>query len=88
MGHGVLRWKGKGDKRNLDSHRLIVFLSVMTRLLAKIVATRLRTRLEGELHPDDPTSILLPATQWGFRPRRSTLDALLFVRAILELSAE
>eukprot|EP00972_Heterocapsa_arctica_P043706 6451972-Heterocapsa_arctica.AAC.1 len=27
MGHGVLLWKGKGDKKNLDSHRLIVLLS-------------------------------------------------------------
>eukprot|EP00972_Heterocapsa_arctica_P004762 706618-Heterocapsa_arctica.AAC.2 len=65
MGHGVLLWKGKGDKKDLNFHRLIVLLSVMTRLLAKIVAKRLRTRLEGELQPNDPPVVLLPESTMG-----------------------
>jgi hypothetical protein len=77
---GVLLWKQKGDRKKLDNHRMIVLLSIMSRLLAKIVAKRIRRHCE-DLH-------LLPNFQWGFRPNRCTLDVMLILRLISEMATE
>lgn len=66
---GVLLWKRKGSKTGVKRYRVIVLLSIVSRLIAKIVAVRIRQHCEDLK--------LLPNFQWGFRPRRATTDVLL-----------
>ena len=75
---GVPLWKKKGTREDLNQYRLIVLLSVASRLLAKIIANRLR--LFAESH--------LPAYQWGFRPNRSCADVILVLRLIADMALE
>lgn len=77
---GVLLWKRKGSRTDVKTYRMIVLLSIVSRLLAKITASRLREHCERLK--------LLPAFQWGFRPNRATTDVLLILRIISELATE
>ena len=52
-----LLWKQKHPKTNLDNYRGICLLTTLSRLLAKIVASRLTIWLEGE--------DIMPATSYG-----------------------
>ena len=69
---GVLLWKRKGNRDDVSTYRMIVLLSVGSRLLAKIVAARLRTHSEALQ--------LLPPSN------RSTSGVLLMLRIISELA--
>ena len=77
---GVLLWKRKGSRTDVKTYRMIVLLSVVSRLIAKIVALRIRQHCE--------VLKLLPNFQWGFRPHRATTDVLLILRMISELATE
>ena len=59
-------WKGKGSRLDGNQYRGICLLSIVTRILAKIMSDRLSRHAEanGLLHPQ----------QWGFRKGRSTRD--------------
>ena len=52
----------------------------MSRLMARILAMRLRQ------HVEDTQSF--PAYQWGFRPNRCTLDVILILRMLIDLASE
>ena len=72
---------GSGRATGLTStNRLIVLLSAMSRLMASILAMRLRQ------HAEDTNR--LPAYQWGFRPNRSTLDVILILHILIDLAVE
>eukprot|EP00959_Pyramimonas_sp_CCMP1952_P102697 2147940-Pyramimonas_sp.AAC.1 len=60
-GVGIMLFK-KGDSNDLNNYRCIVLLCILRRVVAKVIATRLRVHSE--------TENLLPNTQWGFRPQR------------------
>ena len=77
---GVLLWKRKGSRDDLNQYRLIVLLPIASWLLAKIIANRLREHAES--------AQLLPDYQWGFRPRRCTLDVIFTLRVLMDLSTE
>lgn len=79
-GLGILLWKRKGQRSDVSTYRMIVLLSIGSRLLAKIIANRLRRHCE-DLN-------LLPPFQWGFRPNRSTSDVLVILRILSELATE
>ena len=72
----ILLWKKKGDRASLDNYRGICLLSIISRIVARIVATRLGTWSEaaGFMDPE----------QFGFRPRRSTRDEILLARMLFE----
>lgn len=78
-GLGVMLFK-TGDKNSLDNYRCIVLLSMMSRLIGKIVASRLSQFAE--------THGLFSDFQFGNRKHRSVTDALFVVRMVLELAAE
>ena len=77
---GVLLRKRKGNRDDLNQYRLIVLLSIASRPLAKIIANRLREHVER--------AQLLPEYQWGFRPRRCTLDGIFTLRVLMALRTE
>ena len=66
----------KGDRHRLDNYRGISLLSIISRVVARVIAVRLRDYAEevGVFRVD----------QWGFRPWRSTRDAILLARLLLE----
>eukprot|EP00660_Eupelagonema_oceanica_P015280 gene15280-6738_t len=66
--------KAKGDIRLCDSWRGISLLSVLGKVLAKIVAARLGGFAEG----------LLTESSNGFRPGRGTTDCIALVRALID----
>ena len=71
-GIGVRMYKHKGDRQDLGNYRIIMLLSVISRVVARVVATRLQKWAEqaGFLHD----------LQYGFRPsRRCTDPALIFI---------
>lgn len=70
----VSLWKRKGDKTDPNTYRGIVLLPLLTRVMAKLLATRLRTWTERFLSP----------YQFGFRPNRGTDDILFIVRRVHE----
>ncbi|CAK0880460.1 unnamed protein product [Prorocentrum cordatum] len=72
----ILLFKKKGLRTDLNNYRGICLLSVLSRILAKTVATRLaRWAEEAGVHSN---------TQWGNRKYRSTRDAILVARATME----
>ena len=80
QGVAIALYKGAGDRADLDNHRFIVLLSAVSRVLARILATRLSQWAEAR--------DLLPPEQWGFRRNRSTQDCLFAARLLLEMAAE
>ena len=79
-GLAVALYKGTGDRGDLDNHRFVVLLSAISRIIARILATRISEWAERRN--------LLPSSQWGFRKHRSTQDALFLSRLLVELEAE
>ncbi len=69
-------WKRKGHRRDLDQYRGIVLLTIISRLVARIAATRLSRWAERDG--------LYVTEQFGFRPYRSTRDAILICRLMFE----
>lgn len=72
----ILLYKKKGKREDLNNWRGICLLSLVSRILARVVATRLRDWSEahnGNVHE-----------QYGFRPYRSTVDAIFTVRCLIE----
>ena len=66
----------KGDRKSLDNYRGVCLLSAISRILARIMATRIRKWTEEENIIDD--------TQCGFRKGRSTADATQIVIRVNE----
>ncbi|CAK0831872.1 unnamed protein product, partial [Prorocentrum cordatum] len=75
---GIALFKQKGSKKNLDNYRLISLLTLISRTIARIVSQRLSAYGESVG--------LFINEQWGFRSHRGTLDAILLVRLIAEIS--
>ena len=75
----VLALFKKGDRAKLDNYRGICLLSVASRVVARVISCRLRDYTEsvGTFRCD----------QWGFRPGRSTRDAILFARLLIETAS-
>eukprot|EP00971_Amphidinium_carterae_P053360 1051085-Amphidinium_carterae.1 len=67
-------WKRRGSKQDKNNYRGITLLSVGAKLIARVVASRLRDWAEG----------FLGEHQMGFRPGRSVDDALQVTRRIVE----
>ena len=61
-------YKGKGDRNSLDSYRGVVLLSMLTRLLTRVVADRLSKWAEARG--------MLSEMQSGFRKNMGTEDAI------------
>ena len=80
QGIAIALYKGAGDRSDLDNHRFIVLLSAVSRVLARILATRISLWAEAR--------DFLPPEQWGFRRNRSTQDCLFTARLLLEMAAE
>ena len=72
-------WKRKGDKLNLDNYRGIALICIYARIIARVVAARLRDYAEEEG--------LLPNHQFGFRPLRSCTGALMVVRRLIDMAS-
>ena len=70
-------WKRSGNRMDKNKYRGIVLLALLTRLLARILASRLREWSEK----------FLRRWQFGFRPARSTDDMLYVIRRLHEESA-
>ena len=75
----IMLWKGKGSRADLDKYRSISLLSIVSRVVAKVVATRLLKFAEKRN--------LLSNFQWGFRGYRSTRDEILVIRLMMETMA-
>lgn len=75
----VLLWKGKGSRTDLDKHRGICLLSIVSRVIARLLAVRLAAWAEE--------FGVLVNTQYGFRRWRSTRDAILICRTVSEMVA-
>jgi len=75
-----LLWKGKGSRADLDKYRGICLLTVISRIVARVVALRLAPYAEE--------NNLLENEQWGFRRGRSTRDPILVDRILCELCAD
>jgi hypothetical protein len=75
----VMLYKGEGDQTNLDNYRGIMLLSIISRVLGRVIATRIRRwQEEGGW---------LLNCQWGFRPHRFTMDVVFLVRVLVEMAA-
>ena len=77
QGIGVYLHK-KGDRQDLGNYRVIMLLPIISRVLARIVATRLQQWSEKE-H-------FLHNFQWGFRPNRRCTDPALVLTLLLEMA--
>ena len=73
---GVLLYKQKGSRHELNNYRCIQLINVVSRLHAKVVDRRIQ-QLAEENH-------LLPNEQYGFRKYRSTIGPIMLVRHISE----
>ena len=74
IGLVVPLWKRKGNKKDKNTWRGITLLSVGSKLLARVVATRLRSWFDGHLG----------LHQFGFRKGRGVDDALQITRRLVE----
>ena len=72
IGLVVPLWKRKGNKKDKNTWRGITLLSVGSKLLARVVATRLRSWLDGHLG----------LHQFGFRRGKGVDDALQVARRL------
>ena len=68
----------KGDSTNIEYYRPISLLSVLYKLLPKIIANRLTNKLE----------LYQPIEQAGFRKGYSTIDHIQVVRTLIEKCTE
>ena len=73
-------FKGKGERSNPTNYRAITLLSMGTRIIARIVASRLLKWAEEEK--------LLREEQFGFRKERGTREAIYIMRRIHEEAKE
>ena len=73
-------YKGKGDRNSLDNYRGVVLLSMLTRIMARIAASRLSKWAEDTGQ--------LSETQYGFRRGRGTEDAIHVIRRVYEEAEE
>lgn len=69
-------YKGKGPRLSSNNYRGISLLSVCSKVYVNIIIARLRPTLDPSLHE----------AQCGFRPGRSTIDQILTMRRLTELS--
>ena len=76
VGLVVPLWKRKGNKKDKNTWRGITLLSVGSKLLARVVATRLRWWFDGHLG----------LHQFGFRRGKSVDDALQVSRRLVEVA--
>lgn len=78
-GVASLLWKQKGSRADLDNYRGICLLSIVSRILARVAAQRLPVWSEraGWMIED----------AFGFRPYRSTRDAILILQSVFEEAA-
>ena len=74
IGLVVPLWKRKGNKKDKNTWRGITLLSVGSKLLARVVATRLRSWFDGHLG----------LHQFGFRRGKGVDDALQITRRLVE----
>ena len=65
----------KGDRSKLDNYRGICLLQVVSKLIARIAAKRITKHLEE--------SGFLAEEQWGFRPYRSSVDAVFVMSRLM-----
>ena len=79
-GVAVALYKGTGDRSDLDNHRFVVLLSAVSRVLARILATRISQWAEQRG--------FFPEEQFGFRKHRSTQDCLFAARLLVEMASE
>ena len=72
-------YKRKGNRQSCDNHRGILLLSITGKILAKVLLNRLIDHLEDGL---------LPESQCGLRPERSTADMIFAARQLQEKCQE
>ena len=68
----------KGDLTQCGNYRGIMLLSVPGRILSRIILSRIKSKVDEKLRPN----------QAGFRPNRSTTDQITTLRIIIEQSKE
>ena len=68
----------KGDRSDLHNYRFICLLCLLSRILARIVASRVSDFAERK--------DLLPQHQWGFRSHRSAMDPIFIMRVLADLA--
>ena len=68
----------KGDRSDLNNYRFICLLCLLSRIMARIVASRVSEFAERK--------DLLPPHQWGFRTHRSSIDPIFVMRVLAELA--
>ena len=73
---GVLLFKHKGSRNELNNYRCIQLINVISRLHAKVVDGRIQKLAEQ--------TNLLPNEQYGFRTYRSTIGPIMLVRNLAE----
>ena len=76
----MMLYKGKGDRADPDKYRGICLLTIISRITAKVAVRRIAGYAEQEK--------LLNNAQWGFRPGRSTRDAIITLRMMAEMCAD
>jgi len=74
----ITLYKNKGDRGDCNNYRGISLLSIIGKLFARIVLTRLQTLAER----------IYPESQCGFRSQRSTIDMIFSVRQLQEKCRE
>jgi hypothetical protein len=72
-------WKKKGDRKSLDNHRGATLICLYIRVIARVVASRLRDYCGKQK--------ILSNTQYGFRPGRSTLGVVFVMRRLIGFSS-
>ena len=77
-GIGIFLHK-KGPRNKLDNYRCIMIVSVLSRLVARIVAARVSKHMEEKK--------IVPARQWGFRKYHSVQGPIFILKCILEQAA-
>ena len=76
----IMLWKRKGSPEDLDMYRGICLLAIISRILARILGTRIALHLEATKQ--------LQNFQWGFRAGRGCRDAILVLRIMCEMIAD
>ncbi len=78
MHYGIisLLYKGKGDKREQGNWRPLTMLNVDYKILAKVLATRLRQVLPGLIHPDQTCAIPGRDIRDGLLSLYNTVEAM------------
>ena len=71
-------YKGKGDRSDCNNYRGISLLSIVGKVYARIILTRLQTLAER----------VYPESQCGFRAERSTIDMIFSLRQLQEKARE